>query len=613
MKIAWTKPLNILLALMFLSATSLCLYFLFPPLAEDNYAYWETITLQVLLSLLLTIAIIRIKYNNMVLTLLPGATLGGIFFIYVLGLKLVDPTQIDWLMRGDWQWHFMGWHLFRQEPWQWPLGQLDNFWFPIGTSIGYTDSIPLLALLFKPFSAFLPTNFQYIGLWLLSCFVLQGIFAALLLSRFNERSSVQWLGTLFFVLSPILLFRYVHAALCAHWLLLAGLGLYFSPTVSRPLRFWVLLIIISAATHPYLTVMVLGLACAFYGQWVFNWRRCSVTQGLLVLVFLVLLAFAVQWLVGYFLISDKNMEVGGLGYYSLNLLAPFNPLGWSSLLKDLPLVTDGQYEGFNYLGAGILLLLVGALYDLNRRPVSWYQLKLLAPLLVVSLGFVLLALGGKVTVGPYTLIDFQHPHINELLGIFRSTGRFFWPVYYLIIGLTLALVLKRTTPRTAVLYLSLSLMVQWVDLQAHYQTYRQRRWDPDWQAWHSYLKSDIWKFAPAYYRHITLLPPIACGEPAAPYQPFALLAGYYGLTINSGRLARFDVERTQQYCQQLQHAQVDDETIYVVHPDNLIHFKQKTSHPLSCSIIDSFNVCVTEASYARWQTDYIRWKDEQVK
>ena len=106
---------------------------------------------------------------------LAGFALGGLFFVTIAGWRLVSPMEIDWAMKFDWRIHFLGWHIFRGEPWAWPPGTLVGYYHaPAGTSIGYTDSLPLVAFLLKPISPLLPMPFQYLGLWLTACFALQG-------------------------------------------------------------------------------------------------------------------------------------------------------------------------------------------------------------------------------------------------------------------------------------------------------------------------------------------------------------------------------------------------------------------------------------------------------
>lgn len=111
-------------------------------------------------------------------------------------------------MKLDWRIHFLGWHLFRGEPWHWPPGYLERYYHaPDGTSIGYTDSIPIVAFALKPFEEWLPMPFQYLGIWLLACFALQGVFGVLLVRLWSASYLVQLLGAQLFVMMPTLLNR----------------------------------------------------------------------------------------------------------------------------------------------------------------------------------------------------------------------------------------------------------------------------------------------------------------------------------------------------------------------------------------------------------------------
>ena len=80
-----------------------------------------------------------------------GAILGGSFFLLLFDFSLLNPLNIEWLMgdQGDITQSFLGWHFFRNSEWTFPLGKILQYNFPQGTSIGFTDSIPFLALLFK--------------------------------------------------------------------------------------------------------------------------------------------------------------------------------------------------------------------------------------------------------------------------------------------------------------------------------------------------------------------------------------------------------------------------------------------------------------------------------
>ena len=78
-----------------------------------------------------------------------GALIGAMFFVWIADTRALDPTEIGWLMRYDWPIHFFGWHFFRHEPWHWPPGLITSYYAPLGTSIGFTDSIPLAAFALK--------------------------------------------------------------------------------------------------------------------------------------------------------------------------------------------------------------------------------------------------------------------------------------------------------------------------------------------------------------------------------------------------------------------------------------------------------------------------------
>src|SRR4029453_3125742 len=112
---------------------------------------------------------------------------GALVMTFVLGPSLVDPTNIDWLMHADYRLHFLGWHLYRGGPWPLPIGASPLLILPVGSSIGLTDAIPIVGIPLKLLSGVLPAHFQFIGLWLVLSFALQGVFGALLMQLATPR------------------------------------------------------------------------------------------------------------------------------------------------------------------------------------------------------------------------------------------------------------------------------------------------------------------------------------------------------------------------------------------------------------------------------------------
>lgn len=160
-----------------------------------------------------------------------GMLIGVICFILLYGIQILDFTYIDWLYAGeDLTQHFLGWEFFRKSAWSFPyIGLIEGVVYPAKISVLYSDSIPIFAILFKAISPILPAQFQYFGLWGLMCFALQGGISSLLIYRVTARKDLSIIGSILFVLSPVLLdkmFRYT--SLSTHWLILLGILICFA-------------------------------------------------------------------------------------------------------------------------------------------------------------------------------------------------------------------------------------------------------------------------------------------------------------------------------------------------------------------------------------------------
>ena len=163
---------------------------------------------------------------------LTGALLGALVFLVLYGVRVLDPVCVDWILNNpspDPSQHYLGWVFYRRSGWHLPyLGANYSAIYPYRTSILYTDSIPLLAVVCKLLGGVLPARFQYLGLWGLFCYAMQGGLAQALIARIGgvrpqdtakNRASVLGAGVL--VLFPALNIRmFAHTALAANWLVL---------------------------------------------------------------------------------------------------------------------------------------------------------------------------------------------------------------------------------------------------------------------------------------------------------------------------------------------------------------------------------------------------------
>jgi hypothetical protein len=234
--------------------------------------------------------------------------IGLLIFVYVTGGRILNPTSRDWLMIGDSATHYMGWEFFRHTALlQWPLGLNPKFGLDISSAIAFTDSIPIGALILKPFSFLLPSTFQYLGIWILICFVLQTYLAARLLSHFLADQIQVALGSVFIALSPVLMYRlvhdgYGHIALVSHFLIFGALNLYFTKQVKS--WWWALLFISTILIQAYFIPMV---AAIWIAKLVQHLRHEGASRSMAVKHFFVVAVASIVTLIagGYFALGSN--------------------------------------------------------------------------------------------------------------------------------------------------------------------------------------------------------------------------------------------------------------------------------------------------------------------
>lgn len=99
--------------------------------------------------------------------------MGAIAFIAIYGVKILNPTYVDWLLGwGDLSQHYLGWELFRMGDWKFPLGLTDMAAYPLETSVIFTDSIPIFALFLKYLKTYFLRTFnilEYMECYVLDC------------------------------------------------------------------------------------------------------------------------------------------------------------------------------------------------------------------------------------------------------------------------------------------------------------------------------------------------------------------------------------------------------------------------------------------------------------
>ena len=401
---------------------------------------------------------------------IAGCAGGALLFRVMYGFSILDPVNIDWCLAkpNDTAQHFIGGWAFLRDAWRWPPGLFCGLSDPDPASIAVVDGIPLAAIVVKLFRGAKPEPFQYLGLWGLICFMLQGGFGFLLAGRFAKRFAVKLAGAFFLLLAVPFLTRYPeHTALSSHFLLLWALYLMVGKW-GRTAAAWPVLLTLALVIHPYLFAMCLAVYAGVTLQALIRElrRQRYPAAAKIPLNWLVtgLSCTLAAYLTGLFSIGMKQGS-GGFNQSQINLNGFFNPLTWDVSALVAPMPAQNSAENI-YLGAGLCLLVLAALPQLFKLFRSdsalWRRRGLPAALL---LAMALFAVNCRVYLGNEPVVTFILPQgLKGVWSIFRAAGRFVWPAWYLLAALAVGFAVKGKRRRFGGVLLTVAVLLQLYDL-----------------------------------------------------------------------------------------------------------------------------------------------------
>jgi len=328
----------------------------------------------------------------------------GVLAILAFPLDVLDGVAPFWQYPvSDFAEHIIGGRYFLADAWRLPLLYVPDLGIPDGTNIGLTDSIPIVALVAKLARGLIDPATPYLPAWILVCCALQGPAAALALHAMGvRRVSHLYLGGLLLVFTPVLLARFVHAALCGQFVLLLALALLIkagrSDKSSRVLAWYTPLLVLVLLVHIYLFAMVFAIMVAALLQALWD-DRLTVRGAAALLGSFAIAVGLVMAVCGYLSLGPIPMKP--YGESALNLAAPFLPgfgsiIGWSGLPPDI------GFESYAWPGSGIVLLLVAsAILWRQQLPTLW---RAHFPTLVTIGALMVLAASYAVRVGPVLVL-----------------------------------------------------------------------------------------------------------------------------------------------------------------------------------------------------------------
>lgn len=470
-----------------------------------------------------------------------GAALGIAVFLLIYGTAPLNVANDSFCRGGfiekDIQQHYAGWLFYRHSALGWPLGVTQAVNAPDGVSIAYTDSIPLLAVLCRKLAAALGGTFQYFGWFTLGCFALQGGFGALLCGLFANALFAQLAGALVFTVSPVLIERaFRHSSLGAQWLVLAALYCYFS--CRRQGRYasagLFIINVLAVGIHPYFLPMTYAVTLALLLEYAVTHRQWLRPAALL--IGNMACTAALGWALGLLYGTATSGGQALYGYFAMNLNALWNPIGVNGVLYSrlLPAQNqvNGNYDAFAYLGLGVLAALPVVLVLGRRRILSC--LRRHWALCLVCAVLTAFAISNTITANGVTLATLPLPAAAvKLFSVFRSGGRLFWPVYYLLV-LTAFTGLARLPKGT--LWVALFAAAQlWDVTPALIQRHDAMRNAQTVAEFPTALTSSFWQAAAGRYAHLESVQ----GLQADSLQ-LALWAADNTMTTNDPFAARYD-------------------------------------------------------------------------
>lgn len=430
--------------------------------------------------------------------------------------------------------YIAGFNYYFISDWHFPLLAFDSLNYPDGTRATFVDVIPLYSFLLKVFLPHSLYPFNPFGYWVAFCFIMQGV-GAWFIAKELKINCILTSVVLSALLTafPALLFRLGHISLMSHWILLFSLGFYFRTkrTESLSIIGVTILLFVSFYINIYLFVM----ACLIYVSSVarilshyFSVKKLLLSALPFVFVLISMLIFLFPLPLG------GGARDSGFGFYSMNLLSPF--VGGTLFDIRLP-VMSGQYEGFNYLGLGVILSL--ALSLIFFRGAIKKSIKENIFLFSVLFFLTIYSLSGDVYFSNVLVLKLYYPAITEAVtSQFRASGRFFWPVGYCLVIYGIYRIFKIESKRYRYLLLIIVMVVQGFDLHNQISLFKERSKRPvleqiNYKVWSEDIKNNNVKF-------IYFYPKFRCGgDPMKALLPIMNLSSKYNVKLNTGYIARY--------------------------------------------------------------------------
>jgi hypothetical protein len=412
-----------------------------------------------------------------------GFAVGLTYALFLFGIGFTLGDAPFWQMpegilggKLDIQTMLSGYYWFAREPWHWQMMALSKASAGQPANAYMFDIAPLAAIAGKLLSRWTGKLVNPYPLWIVLAFGLNAAASVALVRALGARSVLATIAAAgFTVLLPTLHHRFGHTNLLHHWPFVGAMAAAIAccerrMTTPALLAVLVLMLVSAAVINLYIWVMTAGIFLAALLMLGLDGR---IGPGRAALVGLPAMTICplMLWAFGVFQVESLGEKAGTLGLYSMNLVSPFLPQNSgifarseiSALSQIVIDSTGGQYEGYAYLGAGVLLMVGCACV---RAPRSIAQTLVASwPLGLVIMGMATFAMAHRFYVMWTPLFTLPVPRVLEqtIFTWFRSNGRFFWPLMYLLLALGIVGLLRNARGSIAAGALAVLFLLQWQD------------------------------------------------------------------------------------------------------------------------------------------------------
>lgn len=524
--------------------------------------------------------------------------------VFVLGPKPLNIYETNWL------WHdlaqvYLAWAQYTSDPnAHWLMSS--RLSYPLELNFALFDPLPIFLLTFGKLSSLLPDKTQYFGIYFLFCLNLQGILGYLITKKiitFSNAPGIEVelyciISASFFILAPYTFYRFQqHIALASHWVILFSIWVSLC-TLSSKTILWVLLnclvVLIATGINPYLTLMVL-ISQSFIT--IFAFFKKSQFQILLRICMLLITTIVGFKIFGF--LSASGVRDFGYGVFSMNMLGPFNSNGWATLLPlNITDATGGQaWEGFNYQGLGVLILLIFAIFlKLKNKIIHHSLFPYRAALSIICFSY-LLALSTTITISSIIFKPYVPSIANHFLSIFRASGRLFWVGDYWLILAGIATLPIYLSFKKSTYILFIFFIIQVIDVSGVGWAIRNKISTIQ----RTTIQAEAITMNPERYDALVVLPPWQCNTEKTAgggnnYEYLGFFAADHKISTNNFYAARILPEQTEFHCA----ASTSQPTfiknmLYVISPDFFKNLTVESKEKLKCSFNNehTFHLCTS--------------------